>query len=256
MEPVGPEPEVIVVGGGAVGLALAIRLARDGVRVTVLEAGPATPPADYRQHNRGQVSGRPHQGIGEGRMRALGGTTRLWGGQLVPFGPDDLDGPTVDGPSPWPVRHAELAPYLAAALAFLGMPAEVPSLALPPAFGDGLRLGISRWLPQPDFTQLFATDLAALPSLTVLPDHPVEGLAIDGRRAGLVVCGPDGVARRRDARHVVLAAGTFENARLLLRTAAMQPDCGFAETRTLAAAISTICTGWRAGCGYATAGSW
>ncbi|HEU0044250.1 FAD-dependent oxidoreductase [Sphingomonas sp.] len=229
--------DVLIVGGGAVGLAMAVRLARRGVRVLLLEAGPATPPARYEQFNKGRLVGRPHRGLTQGRMRALGGTTRLWGGQLVPFSAQDFDGPTVDGPSPWPVRHVEIAPAIDTAFRFLGIDAagaEPDTIwrrasKLPATLGERLRLRLNIWLPQPDFTRLFADDLRSLSSLTIVTDHPVTRLrfAAQGRVAGVEVDRPDGTVAHFAADHVVLATGTFENVKLLLRTAATEPRCGF-----------------------------
>ena len=230
-----------MVGGGAVGLASAIQLARRGVRVMVLEAGPPTPPVHFEQFNGGRSMKRAHRGLASGRMRALGGTTRLWGGQLVAFDIDDFDGPTVDGPSPWPIRHAEIAPAIDEAFRFLGVDGAATKLnavwrratGKSPLLGDRLRLGMNIWLPQPDFTRLFATDLASLPTLTVMTDHPVARLCFDtpGHVAAVEVDRSDGTIIRIEAAQIVLAAGTFENVKLLLRTAATQIDCGFAGNR-------------------------
>src|SRR3569833_4161199 len=83
----GNDPEILVVGAGAVGLVLGIALARAGRRVTLIEGGPATPPGDFIARNHGPNSGVAHLGLAEGRMKALGGTTRLWGGRRGPGGP-------------------------------------------------------------------------------------------------------------------------------------------------------------------------
>lgn len=208
----------------------------------MLEAGGREPDADYRTSNGGRSVGRAHGGVAEGRMKALGGTTRLWGGQLVPFGERDFDGPGPDGARAWPVRHADMAPWIAAAFRFLGIGDEGSDpdavwrrvTGLSPELGENLRLGMNIWLPQPDFTRLFADDLRDLAGLTILTDEPVVRLLFE-REPGVVT----GVETRRAtgerslhaAPQVVLATGTLEIAGLLLRTAATQSECGFANNQ-------------------------
>ena len=96
-------PDVAIIGAGATGIALAVLLARKGLQVTLVEGGPVQPPVAFRKANRARSTGRKHLGIEEGRMKALGGTTRLWGGQLMPFGPGDLSGNTYSGKPAWPI---------------------------------------------------------------------------------------------------------------------------------------------------------
>ena len=45
-------PDVAIVGAGAVGIALAVLLARQGVTVTLIEAGPVKPPIAFRKAKR------------------------------------------------------------------------------------------------------------------------------------------------------------------------------------------------------------
>lgn len=233
------ESEILIVGAGAVGLALAVSLGRQGQRVTVLECGPQSAPADYQSRNAGPVTGHPHDGILNGRMKALGGTTRLWGGQLVPFDRGDLESRDDAGRALWPISYEEYARWVARAYDLLGIDAQGRDTAglwqratgNDPDFGQGLRVHMNIWLPQPDFTAMFARDIADLPGLDIVTDAEVTNLAFaeDGRVSQVEVCGAGGEVRQLRAREVILASGTMEISRLLLRTAAIAPGCPYAE---------------------------
>src|SRR5262249_4893593 len=120
-------PNVLVVGGGAVGIVLSLALARSGIQVVLLEAGPRDPDPDFRRRNAGRVTGRCHRGLFDGRMKALGGTTRVWGGQLAAFSRADFARRLESGAEPdgswtktvnseeasWPIDYDDLAPYIA-----------------------------------------------------------------------------------------------------------------------------------------------
>ena len=69
--------------------------------------------------------GRAHSGIKLGRSRGLGGTTNLWGGQLVEFQPIDFNGRDWMPGSKWPVPYEEIAPYYRPTYLNLGMPAQL-----------------------------------------------------------------------------------------------------------------------------------
>jgi choline dehydrogenase-like flavoprotein len=240
-DPSAKTPDVIVVGAGAVGIVLAIELTRQGRRVTVIEGGPAQPRADYQQANAAACTGMPHDGLTAGRMKALGGTTRLWGGQLVPFSQGDLAPDTYPGKRGWPIAHAELAGATARVFDLLGVPDDArDTLAIYHAatgrvarLDDKLEVAVTAWLPQPDFARLFARELAELPGLTVLTGHEVIDMSFarHGVVERVVARGPGGADVHLRASQVVLANGTFEIARLLLTLARDHPDCGFAENR-------------------------
>ncbi len=234
-------PDVVVVGAGAVGIVLAVTLARAGQRVTLIEGGPAEPPVDYERANAAVSTGQPHLGLIGGRMKALGGTTRLWGGQLMPFSISDLAADTWPGKPEWPIAHAELAAATAQVFALLGVPQDArdPAKVYRDTTGRSTRLSdrieitATGWLPQPDFAQAFADDLADLPGLTVLTGHEVCDLrcTAPGRMDQVIARRGRGEEVRIAAAQVVLACGTFEIVRLLLTVAGSHPDCGFAENR-------------------------
>jgi hypothetical protein len=233
----GEDPEILVIGAGAVGLVLGIALARSGRRVTLIEGGPATPPADFLANNAGPNSGLAHLGLTEGRMKALGGTTRLWGGQLVPFGPSDFRS-TYAGKPAWPIDHETLRPWFDRAFDFLGVPEAGRDPAAvwrrvggaPVELGPSLAATMNIWLPVADFTKLFAADIAVLPTLRIVTDLEATALEFgaDGRVAAVRTRSRDGAVHDIAAPQVVLANGTMEIVRLLLRAAATAPNCPFA----------------------------
>ncbi len=233
------QPNVIVVGAGAVGIVAAIELARRGRAVLVIEGGPATVPMDWQARNRGSNSGRHHAGIKDGRMQAYGGTTRLWGGQLVPFDPTDFVAEPHLGKPGWPISYQEFAPWVDKAYDFLKVSRDSRDAlglwsrvtGLPPNLGDFIAITLNVWLPQPDFTRLFEKDLAGLPNLKVVANASLRELQFDesGAVSGLLATLADGSNVVLRAPHIILAMGTMETVRQLLVAAKTQPTCGFAE---------------------------
>lgn len=212
-----------VVGAGAVGILLAVDLARAGKRVLLLEAGQATQDgADYR-FDEVASAGRRFRGLDQGRFRSLGGTTTQWGGQLVPLEPIALEARDWLGETGWPIRSADLAPAYAATWARLQLDRRLhvdqvwqKLRVTPPPTGDDLELFLTNWLPEPNFARLFADDLKRNPNLMTLTGAAVTGLFQHegSRRMGLRVT-RQGRSVSIAADQVVLANGTMEMARLL-----------------------------------------
>lgn len=127
--------DVLIIGSGAGGSAMALRLSQSGVRVLVLEKGPRYRPQDYRhdelevvQRNffRPNVAREPHILIEEDPPRpqrslygwsanCVGGGTEHMGGYYYRFHPDDFRMQSRFGKyaeiADWPYSYAELEPY-------------------------------------------------------------------------------------------------------------------------------------------------
>ena len=221
--------DVLIVGAGAVGLATAVKLARAGRDVCVLEAGPAS--LDSKSQEFFEIAnsiGEELNGLHNGRFRVLGGTTNFWGGQLVPFEPLIFQPRTwVPGDAGWPIGAQDLQPFYEETLNLVGLQncirddAEVFRAVGTnlPKLSEDLEIFLSRWIPQPNFVRLFDGELRENNQLRVFVNAPAVAIGMNeaGDRAEYIVSiDRRGRRRRFIANTVVLANGTIEIARLLM----------------------------------------
>lgn len=221
------EADLCIVGGGASGIALALEMVGCPWRVVLLESGGVEPCESTRALTTTLSEGRPYAGIDVSRVRALGGTTHVWGGWAHPLDDCDFEAREWVPHSGWPFARAHLDPYYARAQALWRLGAydyrvERPLGARPsPAAGDAhaetqevlfhiapTRLGAE-----------YGDRLRGAPNVTVLVHANALDLALhtDMRAArGVRVATSAGNRFTVSARFVVLAAGGIENPRLLL----------------------------------------
>lgn len=230
-----PDPlraEICIVGGGIAGLTLAHRLVQQGKDVLLLEAGGLTSEAPEGAPSHDVLQrGEPHPGSMEQGVRALGGTSLTWGGQLLPL-PQDA--------STWPISPEELArfyaqaedifgvddlPYSGAAF-FTRLQQPMPDLL---QTLSGLDLSLSKFAP-------FARRNLAHSLGRELRDHPRARVVLHARATELLptpardrieavaVRSPAGGTHRVEASQIVVAAGTVETVRLLLASRSTAPE--------------------------------
>nr|WP_162009787.1 aldo/keto reductase [Methylocystis heyeri] len=220
-----PAPEIIIVGGGAVGLTMAAELARKQRRVLLLEAGTKRVSRESQALMEGASwEGFPLVGLHSGRFRVLGGGTNFWGGQLVPMDQAVfLDRPWREETA-WPIAPEEIQAYYRRAFELIGMRQQLEDPEVwkrlgitPPASSSNIDLIFTRWAPEPNFAQLFAEDIEKSPNLTVLLDAQVTAFEMENDRVvGARTKSLSGREATFRAPFVVLANGTVEIARLLM----------------------------------------
>lgn len=235
LEPSAPElarPEAtVVVGGGAAGLALALRLEELGTPVVLLESGgdardDAAIAAAAPLNEGSVVGGLQYRGLVDGRQRSLGGATQLWHGQCTRLRSGDLAERAWLPHSGWPLGTADLEPWYVAAEKWFGLSgrgyddtrwAEHRRLSPLPWSGDKLLGDFAEYTATPHLGDRFRRHLQTSTALTTLVQATaVRVRVVDDRVQGVELRDRAGRELFLAAARVVLAAGAVESARLLM----------------------------------------
>lgn len=204
--------DFVVVGAGTSGCTLTARLLDYGHRVLLLEYGGLDPCKSASKAAGVIQTARVYRGVSEGRAFGLGGTSGLWGGQMLQMTPFDFRD-RLDGMIPgWPLNYEELQPFYRSVSNWLNLDnnseldkqAEslFPSESWNPRFSSWIghaRRNIGKFL-RPEFERnkrvLLVTHVD-LQDLAVTKNHPagvvgvrfkVGGYEIEVRSVGTILC--------------------------------------------------------------------
>lgn len=231
--------DVCVVGAGPVGIALALRLAGQGLEVLLLEAGGMAHDPATQDAYRGTVTDPAlHYPLDEYRERRLGGTSTIWGGRCMPLDPIDFEQRDWIAWSGWPIGPGALAPYYPAANAMCE--AGAFAYTIDEAFADSRKpmiagfAGVSfssdtleRFSCPTDFGTRYRPQLAQAQRVRTVLGAAVTHVALNTEGAAVVeltVQADSGAVIAVLARDYVLATGGLETARLLLASRDVQPN--------------------------------
>jgi choline dehydrogenase-like flavoprotein len=221
--------DVCIVGAGAAGLALAAEFIDGPAQVLLVESGRHDTDAYGEELNQLDCIGVRHDGWREGRVRSLGGTTRAWGGQIIPLRASELDPRPWVPNSGWPLKLQELQPYYRRAEQLLRVEGPPYDEAVwsrlgiqPPAFDpQSFRVRFSQWaaLGRRNFAVLWRRELERSRHVSVLIDATAVSLRCSpggGHCQSLEVSSRSGRKASIRAWSFVVACGAIETARLLL----------------------------------------
>ncbi len=222
------------------GIVTALELADRGRRVLLIESGQLTPndAAQELSNPGGEGDDRWHVAKPLAVRRQLGGASTMWGGRSVPFDPIDYEPRLAQPEDLWPIRAADIAPYLERACEWCqcGRPifnaAQLPELAsreMIPGLPDGIvrTTDLERWALPTRFGRFYLKRLAEHPNIDLVTGltcvHVActeSGDAVDH----LELRGVDGEQAVATGDHYVIAAGGLETTRLLLASNDIHPD--------------------------------
>lgn len=240
--------DVVVVGAGAAGIALALELSKAGLQVVLTEAGDRKFSRESQDFYTAQtVDPESHDQVNLFRRRVLGGSTTVWGGRCIPFDPIDFEERPWIAHSRWPITYQDYASFLPRALDYLmsgpavftagqALPGEPEPMAPGVSSSDVVLDRIERFSLPINCAAAYGQQLKESPAVRVLLNASVEAvLTSDG---GAVATG---VRIRRPqnagsidvlAPKVILAAGGLEVPRLLLLSNQDKPQ-GLGNDRDL-----------------------
>jgi choline dehydrogenase-like flavoprotein len=218
----GSAHDLVVIGSGPVGLALATDLTRRGRKVLLLESGGRTPDPTIQTLSQGELADpKRHDDLLIATARSLGGTSNLWGARALPYDPIDFaPRPWID--ARWPIGYGDLSPYFPRAVTATASGAPVYREAIEgftPSDDAFSCDTLERWANQQKSQVIHAEAIDKDPNLDLRLYATVVGMefAEDGRVSALKVAdsrGGDTVRLTADT--VVLAGGGLESTRLLL----------------------------------------
>lgn len=241
--------DVCIVGAGAAGIYLGVRLAKMGHDVIILEAGDRVCEDGVSFDFETIFEKGRYRAAHEGRAFGLGGTTSSWGGVLVPYTEYDLRTGTDASFDPWRhivnvvKEHGESVletlkitpPLNSAALAERHLAGRLDTLQ-----DRGLDLQIAQYLPfrRKNFATLLHDNKSSTADPTVLMNAVAKKWTLDSGDGGKVnVASVEALCGNRTvtvaATSFVVAAGALESARILLeieRETGQQP---FPETAAI-----------------------
>jgi choline dehydrogenase-like flavoprotein len=222
--------EVAVVGAGPAGIVTALKLARSGLDVLLIESGDRHQSTTAQELS--EAASWDHDRHADPRLavsRQLGGTSNIWGGRCVPFDPIDFVPRPQSGMARWPVTYDLFEKYFAEACQWLvcgrcvfdavDIPGARPGIV--PGFTDGevLNSTLERWSLPTNFAEVYGSELASCPRLRVVTGLTCVKISCErgsSLATGLECVTQSGRRAMVAAKQVVIACGGLESTRLLL----------------------------------------
>jgi choline dehydrogenase-like flavoprotein len=219
----GKEFDVTIIGAGAAGILLAVRLAKAGKKVLIIESGHFSIDEEKQKLNEVEQTGKPLTTYSWGRKRAIGGTTLAWGGQSLPFTAMDFKRRPWILNSGWPIDFETVETYYDEANAFMGIDllnykndifkrAKIKDPGINPAFID---FHVSKWAKEPNFQSLYK-DFLNQNTTVLFNAHLLAIRKLNSAVNEIEICNFNKIKINLSVNVLIIAAGGIETNRILL----------------------------------------
>ncbi|MEI6946647.1 GMC family oxidoreductase [Paraflavisolibacter sp. H34] len=213
-----------IIGAGAAGILLAVRLRKLGKRVLVIESGHFVEDEARQQLNEVEQTGKTLTSSSWGRKRAIGGTTIAWGGQSLPFSTLDFEERPWVRNSGWPIRYADLKEFYDQANAFMKIDQmdfcddifNLLKMNRPDLDGTRLLQHFSKWAPEPNFRKICEKELRENVALLYNANLTRITFLDGGEQIRLRIHNYEGKSLELTVPKLILATGGIETNRILL----------------------------------------
>lgn len=206
--------DVAIIGAGAAGISLAIRLAGLGKTVALLEAGGLEYSASSQDCYRGVVTGDPYFELHVARLRYLGGTTNHWAGYCRSFEAIDFQRQYLGDEYAWPIEFGEVDRYLKDSCAILDIPGNFQDSE---SQGSTVKSIEFQFSPPTRFLEKYLDELKNSQLISVFLNSNLKDFSGEQRRISSIKAESySGKQLEIVANQTVLAMGGIENSRFLL----------------------------------------
>ena len=149
--------DFIIIGAGAAGILLAVKLTEKGKKVVVIESGHFNVDDEKQKLNEVISLTKVLNTAVYGRFRAIGGTTVRWGGGSSSFSKIDFQQREWVSNSGWPISYEEVLCYYDEVNKFMQIDERLNFLNInDPGFNPGLLdFHICKWAPEPNFQKIY-----------------------------------------------------------------------------------------------------
>ena len=171
--------DAAIIGAGAAGITLALKLSSKGKRVALIEAGGLEYSEESQQVYKAKTVGDPYFELDVARLRYFGGTTNHWGGWCRTFEPEDFNRGYLGDEYKWPINFEELDQYRAEACEILEISSEFQDAILSGSDVESISFNFS---PPVRFGTKYFDTLVANPLVHVFLNSNLVDVAFSGER--------------------------------------------------------------------------